>query len=138
MSSTWTCWKNIKNCLHLGKLLRIYIIGMSPLFDQKFWTYIMIKAIFWHFFSLWQLIPDFMTWKFSVIWRFVNLLPPNQRKKKQKKTKPRDPRLWVSENPGVIKLSILIDPSWTSLLFTCNQLSDLWPRVEKKMFKEIH
>ena len=83
-SSTWTCWKN-KNCLHLGKLLRIYIVGMSPLFDQKFWTYIMIKTIFWQFFSLWQLIPDFMTWKFSELWRFVNLLPPNQRKKKTKK-----------------------------------------------------
>ena len=72
---------------------------MSPLFDQKFWTYIMVKTIFWHFFSLWQLIPDFMTWKFSELWRFVNLLPPNQRKAIKKKTK-RPTTLSIRESWG--------------------------------------
>lgn len=99
--------------LILLKLLRIYIIGKSPLFDQKFWTYndiLWLKPFSGIFFPFWQLIPNFMTWNFSELWRFVNLLPPNQRKAIKKKTQETHDSEY-QRILGSLKLPILIDPS---------------------------
>lgn len=64
----------------------------------------MIKTIFWHFFSILtansKLYDMKFQWTLKVCKSFAT-----ESKESNKKKNPRDPRLWVSENPGVIKIT---------------------------------